>query len=267
MDKKAIAEIRKLLSPKHCTIDRLRGIYVDDNREILMEMKETFLAMQEENAEKYCDIFKKTLSGKLGRNLFNLEFPLEEEKEGGRQEFLYRLQQSELKDEDLVSEFFEKVVETYEAPGKYLVLLVHGMYDIPARTSDGNDLEDGSDYVYSFLLCSFCPVTERRDGLCYDSDSGMFIDKRGEWMVQKPDQGFLFPAYNDRMPDLHSALYYARKEEERHSELTDGLLGASLPMKQSDQASLFSSLVEETLGRDCDYNNVVSVQEAVSQMI
>jgi len=267
MDKKAIAEIRKLLSPKHCTIDRLRGIYVDDNREILMEMKETFLAMQEENVEKYCDLFKKTLSGKLGRNLFNLEFPLEEEKEGGRQEFLYRLQQSELKDEDLVSEFFEKVVETYEAPGKYLVLLVHGMYDIPARTSDGNDLEDGSDYVYSFLLCSFCPVTERRDGLCYDSDSGMFIDKRGEWMVQKPDQGFLFPAYNDRMPDLHSALYYARKEEERHSELTDGLLGASLPMKQSDQASLFSSLVEETLGRDCDYDNVVSVQEAVSQMI
>ena len=86
-------------------------------------------------------------------------------------------------------------------------------------------------------------------------------------MVQKPDHGFLFPAYNDRMPDLHSALYYSRKEEERHSELSDGLLGASLPMKQSDQASLFSSLVEETLGRDCDYENVVSVQEAVRCMI
>lgn len=38
-------------------------------------------------------------------------------------------------------------------------------------------------------------------------------------------------------------------------------------MKQSDQASLFSSLVEETLGRDCDYENVVSVQEAVRCMI
>ena len=267
MDKKAIAEIRKLMTPGHCVIDRIRGIYVDDNREILMEMKETFLAMQEENVEKYCEIFKKTLSGRLGKNLFNLEFPLEEEKEGGRQHFLYRLQQSGLRDEDLVSEFFEKVIDTYEAPGKYLVLLVHGMYDIPARTSDGADLEDGSDYVYSFLLCSFCPVTERRDGLCYDTETGMFIDKRGEWIVQKPDQGFLFPAYNDRMPDLHSVLYYARKENERHSELTDSLLGASLPMKQSDQADLFHSLVEETLGRDCDFGNVVSVQEAVSQMI
>ena len=267
MDKKAIAEIRKLMSPGHCVIDRIRGCYVNDNREILMEMKETFLAMQEENVEKYCEIFKKTLSGRLGKNLFNLEFPLEEEKEGGRQHFLYRLQQSGLRDEDLVSEFFEKVIDTYEAPGKYLVLLVHGMYDIPARTSDGADLEDGSDYVYSFLLCSFCPVTERRDGLCYDTETGMFIDKRGEWIVQKPDQGFLFPAYNDRMPDLHSVLYYARKENERHSELTDSLLGASLPMKQSDQADLFHSLVEETLGRDCDFGNVVSVQEAVSQMI
>ena len=49
MDKKAIAEIRKLLTVNNCRIDRIRGCYVNDNGDILMEMKETFLAMQEEN--------------------------------------------------------------------------------------------------------------------------------------------------------------------------------------------------------------------------
>ena len=36
---------------------------------------------------KYFEIFKKTLSGTLGKNLMNMEFPLAEEKEGGKHEF------------------------------------------------------------------------------------------------------------------------------------------------------------------------------------
>ena len=149
MDKKAIAEIRKLLTVNNCRIDRIRGCYVNDNGDILMEMKETFLAMQEENVEKYLELLRKTLTGKPGRSLFNMEFPTEEEMEGGRQEFLYRLQQSQLQDEDLVRTFFDRVVQTYQAPGKYLIILVHGLYDIPARTSDNQELEDASDFVYS----------------------------------------------------------------------------------------------------------------------
>ena len=35
MDKKAIAEIRKLMTLKNCRIDRIRGCYVDENREIV----------------------------------------------------------------------------------------------------------------------------------------------------------------------------------------------------------------------------------------
>jgi hypothetical protein len=267
MDKKAIAEIRKLMTAGNCRIDRIRGCYVNDNGDILMEMKETFLAMQEENVEKYLELLRKTLTGKPGRSLFNMEFPTEEEMEGGRQEFLYRLQQSQLQDEDLVRTFFDRVVQTYQAPGKYLIILVHGLYDIPARTSDNQELEDASDFVYSFLLCSICPVTELKEGLCYDPDAGMFVDKRGDWAVQKPDLGFLFPAYNDRMPDIHSLLYYTRKEEERHPEFTDEILGAALPMPESDQKNVFRSIVEQTLGRDCDFENVKGVTESINRLI
>lgn len=79
MDKKAIAEIRKLMTMNNCRIDKIRGCYVDENREIVTELHETFLALEESTVEKYCEIFRQTLGGKPGKNLFNLEFPLEEE--------------------------------------------------------------------------------------------------------------------------------------------------------------------------------------------
>ena len=152
MDKKAIAEIRKLMTMNNCRIDKIRGCYVDENREIVTELKETFLALEESTVEKYCEIFRKTLGGKIGRNLFNLEFPLAEEEAGGKQDLLYRVQQSGLDDSTLVRALFARIIETAVFPDKYLILLAHRIYDIPGRTSAGIDMEDASDYVYAFIL-------------------------------------------------------------------------------------------------------------------
>ncbi len=47
------------------------------------ELKEAFLSLPEEEMFKYFDIFKKTLSGTIGKNLINLDFPLEQELSDG----------------------------------------------------------------------------------------------------------------------------------------------------------------------------------------
>ena len=57
-------------------------------------MKEAFLSLPEEETFKYFNIFKQTLSGTLGKNLLNLEFPLDAENPGGPQEFLLKLRDS-----------------------------------------------------------------------------------------------------------------------------------------------------------------------------
>ena len=259
MDKKAIAEIRKLMTLKNCRIDRIRGCYVDENREIVTELHETFLALEESTVEKYCEIFRQTLGGKPGKNLFNLEFPLEEEAPGGRQDMLNRLLQSGLEDKALVRAFFDKVIETAAFPEKYLILLAHGVYDIPGRTSDGIDMEDASDYVYSFILCSLCPVILLKEGLCYDSETRSFLDRRNDWAVQRPDTGFLFPSFNDRGTDLHQSLFFARRPAE--------LLGCPMPLPEEDQREVFKNVVEVTLGRDCDFENVKNVHEAIGQIV
>ena len=267
MDKKAIAEIRKLMTLKNCRIDKIRGCYVDENREIVTEIRDTFLALEESTVEKYCEIFRQTLSGKPGKNLFNLEFPLAEEEAGGRQDLLYRLQKSGLDDSTLLRAFFDRVIETAQFPDKYLILLAHGLYDIPGRTSDGIDMEDASDYVYDFILCSICPVILLKEGLCYDPDKMCFLDRRSDWAVQRLDAGFLFPAFNDRGSDIHQLLYFARRPDELHPELSDDLLGCPMPLPEEDQRGVFKKVVEATLGRDCDFENVKNIHEAIGQLV
>ena len=154
MDRKAVNEIRKLFNKNDCRIDKLRGCFVDENKQRVFEMKENFLALPDEEFVKYSDLFKKAMSGRFGRTLFNLEFPSEEEQEGGRQEFLYRLNRSGLMDETLLDEFYRKLIEKLQIQGKYLILAAHGVYDVPGRTSDNLEMEDASEYIYEFTACA-----------------------------------------------------------------------------------------------------------------
>ena len=94
MNKKEISEIKKQFTPANCSITRICGCYVDAEKNKKTKIKEAFLSLPEEEMFKYFDIFKKTMSGRLGKDLINLEFPLAQEKEDGTQEFLMRIRAS-----------------------------------------------------------------------------------------------------------------------------------------------------------------------------
>ena len=83
MNKKETLEIRKQFTNENCAITRICGCYVDAEKQIRTELKEAFLSLPEEEMFKYFDIFRKTLSGTLGKNLLNLEFPLNQEMPDG----------------------------------------------------------------------------------------------------------------------------------------------------------------------------------------
>lgn len=269
MDKKAAAEVRRQLSKDRCAIDRIRGCFVDEDGSIIAEVKETFQALQDEELEKYCELFKKVLTGKFGRNLFNMSFPLKEEETGGSQWEMYRVLTSGLDNPEITKEFLQKIQDHYDQAGRHLILLAHGMYDVPGRAADGTEMEDAGEDVYSFLVCAICPVVEVKEGLCYDAENMTFISKNTDLGVQMPSLGFLYPAYNDRSADIHQILYYARKEDERHEELIDGIIGSSteIPQGEKAQKELFSEVIEETLGRNCDFAAVKAVNDNLNEMI
>ena len=113
MHKKEILEIRKQFTPANCAITRICGCYVNHEKEKICQSKQAFLSMPEEEAFKYFDIFKHTLSGTVGKNIINMEFTLDSEMPGGAQEFLMKLRESELKDDMLVEEFYDKIIEFF----------------------------------------------------------------------------------------------------------------------------------------------------------
>lgn len=267
MNKKEVTEIKKQFTPHNCAITRICGCYVDGEKEKKTELKEAFLSLPEEEMFKYFDIFRKSLSGTIGKNLLNMEFSLETESEGGTQEFLLKLRNSRLTDDDLLTEFYNRVIDSYDFPENYLILLIHAVYDIPGKASDGTEMFDASDEVFDYILCCFCPVKLSKPALSYHADENSFHERIRDWIVEMPDAGFLFPAFNDRSTDIHSLLYYSKNAENLSNGLTDVLLGCVPPLTAGSQKETFKALIEETLGDDCEYEVVKNIHENLNELI
>lgn len=267
MIKSEINEIKRLFTPSNCSITRICGCYVDGEKNKKTEFKDAFLSLPEEEIFKYFELLRKTLSGSIGKNLLDLDFPLAAEESGGTQAFLLRLRNSKLKDDTLLEEFYDKIISSYEFVGNYLILLIHDAYDVPGKTSDGLTMEDASDTVYEYLLCCICPVVLSKPGLSYDAQANEFHNRNRDWVVNMPETGFLFPAFLDRCTDIHSTLYYSKNTEELHSEFVEQILGCSLPLSAGGQKETFQAIIEETLGEECEYEVIKSIHENLTEMI
>lgn len=267
MNKKEISEIKKLFTTTHCAVTRICGCYVDAEKNQKTKLKEAFLSLPEEEMFKYFNIFRKSLSGTLGKNLVQMEFPLEQEASGGTQEFLLQLRNSQLRDDALIEEFYQKVIENYIDPENYYIILIHGAYDIPARASDNLEMDDASDYVYEFLLCSICPVKLSKPGLHYNADANTIENLIQDWIVEAPDIGFLFPAFTDRNTDIHNLMYYSKKPDVIQTDIINNLLGCRIPLSAKTQKETFQTIIEETLDNTCDFETVMAIQENLNEMI
>lgn len=267
MIKQEISELKKLFTQRNCSITRICGCYVDGEKNKKTQLKQAFLALPEEEMFKYFEILRKTLSGTLGKNLLTLDFPLNTENEGGTQEFLLRLRDSKLKDDTLLEEYYDKIIEAYEYVGNYLILVIHDVYDVPGKTTDGISMEDASDEIYEYILTCICPVNLSKPGLSYNALENTFQNRIRDWVVDMPETGFLFPAFHDRSADIHSTLYYSKDSEELREGFVEQLLGCPLPLSAGGQKETFQTLIEETLGETCDIEIVKNIHEKINEMV
>lgn len=267
MNKKETLEIRKLFLQESSCLTRICSCYVDFNKEKVCTMQDAFLSLAKDEALKYNDIFKSTLSGTIGKNLLNMEFPTSQEMPGGTQEFLMQLRASELKDESLVNAFYDRVIAGLDYPENYYIILIYGAYDVPGHASDGTEMYDASDEVYQFLLCSICPVNRSKGGLSYLSETNVIGERIRDWVVEAPIKGFLFPAFNDRASDIHNVLYYTKNPEDSHPEFIEQVLGSVTPMTPVNQKETFQTILMNTLGEEADYEVVSSIHENLNEMI
>ncbi len=267
MTRKELNEIKSQYTLENCGILRLCGCYVDGERNKITQFNENFLNLPEEEKHKYFDIFKKTLSGTPGKNLIDMKFNVDAYADEGARTFLMNLRDSGLKDDRLLDEFYDRIINNYSYVGNYLILLINQVYDIPAVTTDNIEMDDASDEVYSYILCSICHVNLSKPGLGYDEEDNNFHDKKQNHMVDVPDVGFLFPSFNKRSADEDMTMFYTKDVSEFEDGLIDCLLDCVAPLPAKQQKETFTSLVSEAVGEEADLQVVKNIHANLEQII
>lgn len=268
MDKKGVAELKRRFTKENCTFTRLCGCYVDAGKNKVVDLSETFLNLEDEEFYKYLEIAKKTLSGTIGNNLLELNFPLDEEAAGGRQQFLLGLRESKLKNPELLERFYDMVIESYDYAGNYLILLFHDAYDVMTKTTDNNALDE-SEEVFEYLLCAICPVQLSKPGLGYREDENRIGPRIRDWVVSVPDSGFLFPAFTDRSTDIHSLMFYTKDTKAPHAEFMELGLGCGARRTATEQKMTFHSIVKQAYGDDVEKSGEVlmEIQQNLNDLV
>ena len=269
MIKKEINEIKSLFDTiQDCNIERMAGCYVNGEKSIVKTFSEPFHSFPDEEKYKYLEIFRKTLSGTPGKNLLDAAFldDTSENVDYGKG-MLLKIRNSELKDEDALLDFYKKVIETYNYVGNYLILLIYQAYDVPGVTTDGIEMDDASDEVYKYILCSICPMKLTKPGLGFDDDLGEIHTLRQLFAVELPEVGFLFPAFNERSSDDSQILYFAKKTDYLQDSFLDTVLkvSATLPAKQQKEG--FTEFVSDVLGEESSFETVLSIQENLRETV
>lgn len=246
MRKSDILELKKRYKKNECTITRMCGCYVDAHKNQVVKIGETFLNLDDEEFYKYLEICKKTLSGTIGNQLLQLEFPTSEESAGGKQQFFMGLKSSALKNQELLDRFYELIIQNYDYTGNYLILLFHDVYDVMTKTSDKQKLDE-SEEVYEYILCSICPVSLTKPGLGYIEEENRIGVRIRDWIVGAPENGFVFPAFSDRSSDIHSLIYYSKNTKDPHTSFMESGLGVNIKMTAAEQKETFHDILKTAL--------------------
>ncbi|MDY3871628.1 MAG: DUF4317 domain-containing protein [Roseburia lenta] len=268
MNKKEVAEIKRRLKKENCTIQHMCGCYVDAEKNKLVTFSQKFLNLEEDEFYKYLEIAGKALSGTLGNNLLELEFPIDEEAVGGRQQILMALRASKLEDDALLDTYYDLIIDSYDYVGNYLITLYYDVYDVPLKGTDELAMDE-SDEVYEYLLCCICPVALSKPGLGYLEGEHRIGARIRDWVVGPTDTAFLFPAFNGRATDIHSTLVYTKNAKEPHEEFWANGLGCGTKRTATQKRDAFENMVVQTLGPDDEEtkDTVLDVQQNLNDFI
>lgn len=266
MNEKEIAEIRRRFRPDKSNITRVRGCYVNEKREIVSQFNQSLRLMSQEETEALLSILKKTLSGTLSKNLIDIEFTTQQVVDGEEHKLLMALKNSSLDDEEAAQTFYAHVIEMLNLDENYLILLAFDKYDVPGYTKDGDKQNESSD-VFSYFLCSICPVKMTKPALGYYAPENIFRNIAPDWVVSPPELGFMFPAFDDRSTNIYNAVYYSRNIAENHSEFVDAVFKTDIPMPAAAQKEAFEAILGDTIADDCSLQVVQAVHEQLSGLI
>lgn len=267
MNDKEIGEIRRHLRRDRSNITKIYGCFVNDNKEIITEFSQSTGIMPENEGDKYFALFKRVLSGAIGKNLIDITFKTAQVAGSPEHKLLMDLRESKLKDDELLHSFFQKIIDSVTMEGNYLILLGCDSYDVPFKGKDDLSDSDKSEEVYTYLICAICPVKQTKANLHYVPEEKLFHDGAMNQPVSAPVLGFLFPAFDNRATNIYNALYYTHDVKTSQDALIEALFNTPVPMPAYEQKKCFEALLTTALGEECSLDVVQTVHDQLCQRI
>ena len=268
MNDKEIGEIRRHLRRDRSNITKIYGCFVNDNREIITEFSQSTGMMPENEGDKYFALFKRVLSGSVGKNLIDLSFKTAQVAQGAPEhKLLMDLRECKLSDDELLHGFFQKIIDTVALEGNYLILIGCDSYDVPFKGKDDISDADKSEEVYTHLICAICPVKQTKANLHYVPEEKLFHDGAMNQPVSAPVLGFLFPTFDNRSTNIYNALYYTHDIKVSQDALIEALFNTPVPMPAAEQKKCFEALLTTALGEDCNLDVVQTVHDQLCERI
>ena len=267
MIEKEISEIRRHLRRERSNITAVYGCYVNENKEIISEFRQSVAMMPENESDKYFAVLRRTLSGSIGKNLIDITFKTSQVADSPEHKMLMELRSSQLKDGELRQGFVKKIIDSVVIEGNYLILLTCDTYDVPFKSKDDSFQKDQSEESFTYILCTICPVKQTKANLHYVPEEKLFHDGAMNQFVSAPALGFLFPAFDNRSTNIYNALYYTKDVKAGQDAFVEAVFNAPVPKPAAEQKKTFEALLTTSLGEECSMDVVQTVHDELCQRI
>lgn len=262
MNEKEVSEIRRRFRADKSNINHVRGVFVNEKKEIVSEFDQSLGMLSEEESGAILSVLKKALSGYIGRNLIDISFSNEQVLNSEEHKLLSTLRSSELRDNEAVHALYEKILPAIEMEGNYLIMLAYDSYDVFSKSASGEDGD--SSESFSYILCAVCPIKSSKYSLTYYIHENRIRNVCEDAVISAPEFGFMFPTFDDRKTNIYNALYYTKSVSEKREGFINAVFNTELPMPAAEQKETFNSLLAET---ECSFDVVESVHAELSAMI
>lgn len=268
MNKKEVSEIKKNLSDDSgfFTINSVLTAFIDTDKKVRVCKVRPYTEILSDELDVIRDTLKKVLSTSVGKSFIEYQIPNEQYDQDGIQPLLYNLVKEKFQDDELVENFVNRVAQNIDYTPSFAIISAHCTYTVRVKNKN-NDFNEDNTLDYNFILTAFCQAELSDMGLVFSQDELSKKDNT-EFVVSKSaNDGFLYPTFSDRSPDVNAIMYYTKTYKKPNLSIIEDILGCEFIMSAQSEKAEFQNILKTVVGDDLNYNVITSVNDKIKEII
>lgn len=266
MNQKDLSELKKHFLPADdlLTVQRVFSTFIDSEKTLRCKSVRSFAEVPDEEMSVLYTTLAKVLKGKLGKGLIEYDFPNEVYEDDQPQNLLWELLEKGLDDEEQMEKCIAHITEKMVYTLPYAVFIAQCNYTVFEKNKLGEKNKYDS-REFRFLVAAVCPVESRVDGLIYDEDENSIIRKThfDRVVADAPTDGFLFPTFTGRGPDVNHVMYFTKKPKEPNVSIVEDVLGCHYTLSAEEEKETFRAVLDKAVGEELNLNVIASINEKI----